>query len=123
MKRRIFTAIAFAVSTLSVSAFAQTKWDLPTAYPATNFHTVNINQFAADVDKASSGKLKITVHAGASLFKAPEIKRAVQTNQAQAGEILMANFSNEWQILLQTAFPSSLTAMKSRPNSGVPKNL
>ena len=85
-------------ATLATSAFAQTKWDLPAAYPATNFHTENLMQFAADVDKATAGKLKITVHANASLFKAPEIKRAVQGGQAQAGEILMANFQNEWQI-------------------------
>ncbi|MFI4931937.1 MAG: TRAP transporter substrate-binding protein, partial [Burkholderiales bacterium] len=32
------------------------------------------------------------------LFKAPEIKRAVQGGQAQIGEILLANFQNEWQI-------------------------
>jgi TRAP-type C4-dicarboxylate transport system substrate-binding protein len=82
----------------AAAAQAQTKWDLPAAYPATNFHTVNLNQFAADVDQASGGKLKITVHANASLFKAPEIKRAVQGNQAQAGEILLANFANEWPI-------------------------
>ena len=49
--------------TLGASAFAQTKWDLPTAYPATNFHTENITQFAKEVDAATSGKLKITVHA------------------------------------------------------------
>ncbi|MCC7285623.1 MAG: TRAP transporter substrate-binding protein [Burkholderiaceae bacterium] len=77
---------------------AQTKWDLPAAYPATNFHTENLVQFANDVDKASGGKLKITVHPGASLFKAPEIKRAVQGGQAQIGEILMVNFQNEWPI-------------------------
>lgn len=68
------------------------------AYPATNFHSVNLQQFADDVDKATAGKLKITVHAGASLFKAPEIKRAVQGGQVQAGEIIFANFQNEWQI-------------------------
>jgi TRAP-type C4-dicarboxylate transport system substrate-binding protein len=37
------------------------------------------------------------VHANASLFKAPEIKRAVQGGQAQLGEILLVNFQNEWQ--------------------------
>ena len=47
------------------------------------------------MDKASGGKLKIQVHANASLFKAPEIKRAVQGGQAQAGEILRVNFANE----------------------------
>jgi TRAP-type C4-dicarboxylate transport system substrate-binding protein len=77
---------------------AQTKWDLPAAYPSTNFHSVNLNQFAADVEKATGGKLKITVHANASLFKAPEIKRAIQSGQAPIGEILMANFQNEWQL-------------------------
>ncbi len=89
----------FALTTsallISSSVFAQTKWDLPAAYPATNFHTENLVQFAADVDKATAGKLKITVHANASLFKANEIKRAVQGGQAQIGEVLLVNFENE----------------------------
>jgi TRAP-type C4-dicarboxylate transport system substrate-binding protein len=80
---------------LAAGAGAQTKWDMPTAYPPTNFHTENIMQFVADVDKATGGKLKITVHSNASLFKAPEIKRAVQTDQAQIGEVLISAYSNE----------------------------
>ena len=80
---------------LAMPAAAQTKWDMPTAYPANNFHTENVAQFAADVEKASAGKLRIQVHANASLFKAPEIKRAVQGGQAQAGEILLVNYENE----------------------------
>jgi TRAP-type C4-dicarboxylate transport system substrate-binding protein len=87
-------AIALGLA-LALPAAAQTKWDMPTAYPASNFHTENIQQFASDVDKATGGKLKITVHANASLFKAPEIKRAVQGGQAQLGEILLVNFENE----------------------------
>jgi TRAP-type C4-dicarboxylate transport system substrate-binding protein len=57
------------------------------------------------VDKATGGKLKITVHANASLFKAPEIKRAVQGGQAQIGEILLANYSNEWPIYAADGLP------------------
>jgi len=87
--------LALTLSALALSAQAQTKWDLPAAYPASNFHTENLTQFAADVDKATAGKLKINVHANAALFKAPEIKRAVQGGQAQVGEILLANFANE----------------------------
>jgi TRAP-type C4-dicarboxylate transport system substrate-binding protein len=45
------------------------------------------------------------VHAGAALFKAPEIKRAVQGGQAQIGEILLANFSNEWPIYAADGLP------------------
>ena len=92
-----FTAAALlaASSWLAVSAQAQTKWDLPAAYPANNFHSENLIEFANDVDKATGGKLKITVHANASLFKANEIKRAVQGGQAQIGEVLLVNFENE----------------------------
>jgi TRAP-type C4-dicarboxylate transport system substrate-binding protein len=96
---------AAAVLALSFNVQAQTRWDLPAAYPATNFHSVNLQQFADDVEKASGGKLKITVHAGASLFKAPEIKRAVQGGQAQIGEILLVNFQNEWQIFGADGIP------------------
>jgi TRAP-type transport system periplasmic protein len=77
---------------------AQTRWDLPAAYPADNFHSVNLRQFAADVDRATAGRLKITVHADASLFKAPEIKPAVELGQAQIGEILLANHTNDWAL-------------------------
>ena len=97
--------IALASLAAAGSAFAQTKWDLPAAYPANNFHTENLAQFAADVDKATAGKLKITVHANASLFKAPEIKRAVQGGQAQIGEVLLVNFQNEWQLFGADGIP------------------
>ena len=97
--------IAAAALGLAGTAVAQTKWDLPAAYPTNNFHTENLTQFAADVDKATGGKLKITVHANASLFKAPEIKRAVQGGQAQIGEILLVNYQNEWQIFGADGLP------------------
>jgi TRAP-type transport system periplasmic protein len=91
----LVAAAGLATALCTLPAAAQTKWDLPSAYPASNFHTENLQQFANDVDKASGGKLKIQLHPNASLFKAPEIKRAVQGNQAQAGEILLVNYENE----------------------------
>jgi len=103
MKPSVLLAVAAVAVASTVSA--QTKWDLPAAYPASNYHTQNIQQFADEVDKASGGALKITVHANASLFKAPEIKRAVQGGQAQAGEILLANFQNEWQLFGADGLP------------------
>jgi len=96
MKRPLAAAAALALAaSVALPVAAQTKWDLPTAYPASNFHTENLQQFANDVDKATGGKLKIQLHPNASLFKAPEIKRAVQGGQAQAGEILLVNYENE----------------------------
>jgi len=98
-------ALSLAAFALAGQAGAQAKWDLPAAYPASNFHSENLVQFANDVDKASGGKLKITVHPNASLYKAPEIKRAVQGGQAQVGEILLVNFQNEWQIFGADGIP------------------
>ena len=34
---------------LAAPAMAQTKWNLPAAYPPDNFHTENLNAFAKDV--------------------------------------------------------------------------
>ncbi|AOO83543.1 TRAP transporter substrate-binding protein [Bosea vaviloviae] len=84
-----------ALALATTGALAQAKWNLPAAYPADNPHSENLAIFAKDVEAATSGKLSITVHAGASLFKAPEIKRAVQTGQAQMGEVLMSIHENE----------------------------
>jgi TRAP-type transport system periplasmic protein len=119
MKR--FVAIAAALGLMAaLPAAAQTKWDLPTAYPASNFHTENLAQFASDVAKASGGKLTIQLHPNASLFKAPEIKRAVQGGQAQIGEILLVNFENEDPIygldgipFLATSYAESLKLYKA----------
>ncbi len=106
LRRHLPLALTAAALLVFVGAsVAQTKWDLPAGYAASNFHTENLVQFAADVDKATAGKLKITVHANASLFKATEIKRAVQGGQAQIGEILLANFSNEWPIYAADGLP------------------
>jgi TRAP-type C4-dicarboxylate transport system substrate-binding protein len=88
-------ALGVAAAAFAAPASAQTKWDMPMAYPATNFHSVNAQKFADAVKAATGGQLQITTHPGASLFKLPEIKRAVQTGQAQIGEVLDVSLENE----------------------------
>jgi TRAP-type C4-dicarboxylate transport system substrate-binding protein len=96
MSGKFWIVLAGAVGLLTAGpAVAQIKWNLPAAYPPNNFHSENLVAFAKDVADATGGKLQITVHAGASLFKAPEIKRAVQTGQAQTGEVLISLHENE----------------------------
>ena len=98
MTRIDFIRSAFAIGLLVATAnvtVAQTKWNLPNAYPADNPHTENLFAFAKDVEAATGGKLSITVHPNASLFKGPEIKRAVQTGQAQMGGVLLSIHENE----------------------------
>jgi TRAP-type C4-dicarboxylate transport system substrate-binding protein len=112
LRRTLLKTVAASAIMLAAAATAQaqTKWDLPTAYPAGNFHTKNIVQFAEEVKAKSGGKLEMTVHPGASLFKAPEIKRAVQTGQAQIGEVLMVNVENEIPIFGADGVPFLATS-------------
>jgi TRAP-type transport system periplasmic protein len=87
--------LSFAVTLAAGGALAQTKWDLPTGYGVNSFQTENVQLFANEVDKATNGKLKITLHPNGSLYKANEIKRAVQTGQTPAGEFILSGASNE----------------------------
>ena len=91
---KLVLALFCAIAIPSIGQ-AQVKWDLPTGYATTNYHYENIEQFAKDVDKATSGKLKITIHPNGSLFKLTEIKRAVETGQVAVGEVILSAFSNE----------------------------
>jgi TRAP-type C4-dicarboxylate transport system substrate-binding protein len=91
MKKLLFACL---VAT-AFAAQAETKWDLPSGYAANTFHTQNLEQFAKDVNASSAGKLVITVHPGASLFKQPEIKRAIQTGLVPMGEFIISGQSNE----------------------------
>lgn len=94
-RRILLTAATLLAVGTAPLAQAQVKWDMPTGYPIGNPHTVTLSLFAKDVDTATGGKLKITVHPNGSLFKAPEIMRAVESGQAQMGELLMSLLANQ----------------------------
>lgn len=103
-------AAAVAVSsTLSFSAVAQTTWNMATPYSEAEFHTQNIQKFVAEVNEKAAGDLKITVHSAQSLFKHPEIPRAVRTGQVEIGETLMANLSNQNPVFQVDAIPFLVT--------------
>lgn len=89
-----FAALGLAVTLGSAPALAET-WQMPTPYPDTTFHTVNIRDFAKDVAKATDGKLEIEVHSAGSLYKHPEIKNAVRSGQVPIGEFFLSLISNE----------------------------
>ena len=112
LTRHALSAVfAFALAGAATGAMAQAKWDLPSRLPADQLpHRSTWHEFASDVDKATGGKLKITVHPNASLFKAPEIKRAVQDGQAQIGEVLMSTSATN-------GLPSAPTPCRSWPTA------
>jgi TRAP-type transport system periplasmic protein len=110
MKHLLKTTVALAASITATITFAQTKWDMPTGYAIGSFQTQNVQQFANDVEKATGGKLKIQLHVNGSLFKANEIKRAVQTGQTQAGEFIVSGAANENAIFGVDSIPFLATS-------------
>jgi len=104
---------ATALTALSFGAVAETNWNMATPYPESEFHTKNIQQFVADVNKMSDGDLNIKVHSAQSLFKHPEIPRAVRTGQVEIGETLMANLSNQDPVFQVDAIPFLVTGYES----------
>jgi TRAP-type C4-dicarboxylate transport system substrate-binding protein len=103
MKRRAFIAAlpAAAAATAATTVASrearaqQTRWQIATAYPDSNFHTQNIRQFIADIEHATNGRLSIQLHSGASLLPMLQIKRAVRSGQIQMGEIALSAYGNE----------------------------
>ncbi|MCB1363258.1 MAG: TRAP transporter substrate-binding protein [Rhodobacteraceae bacterium] len=81
-------------ATAALPAMAD-KWDMPLAYAASNFHSENAAEFAKCVTDGTGGNLEIVTHPSGSLFAGNEIKRAVQTGQANIGERLLSAHQNE----------------------------
>lgn len=107
-KNIAITSIAIA----SQFSFAAQIWDMPMAYTDSNFHTQNAKAFAEAVKIATGGELDIKVHGGGSLFKGSEIKRAVQTGQAQIGERILSAHANEDPLFAFDSVPFLATSFE-----------
>jgi TRAP-type C4-dicarboxylate transport system substrate-binding protein len=103
------TALFSALAMASVAVAGET-WDMPTAYPATNFQTVNAGEFGQCVATGTGGDINIVIHPNGSLFKGNDIKRAVQTGQTQIGERLLSSHENENPIFGTDSIPFLATS-------------
>jgi TRAP-type C4-dicarboxylate transport system substrate-binding protein len=102
---RIAGLVAGLGLSLMAGNAAAESWDMPTPYPDGALTTGIIRDFAAEVKAVTKGKIDITVHSNGSLVKHPEIKRAVQTSQAQMGEILISIMANDDPVFGVDAVP------------------
>jgi len=89
-----FVGAAFAAATFAGAVSAET-WDMPTPYPDATFHTQNIVEFAKDIADSTNGALTINVHSAGSLFKHPEISKAVRSGQVPIGEFFLSLLNND----------------------------
>jgi TRAP-type transport system periplasmic protein len=97
-----FLLVALAAASV---AHAQTRWQLATGYRAESFHTQNIAQFAAEVEQATAGALRIDVRPDNTLFKLADIRQAVQEGRVEAGESILTSMVDEIPIAGADAIP------------------
>ena len=95
LHRRALLSATGLATLAPAAARAQARWQMATPYADGNFHTRNIRAFVQEIEQAAGGRLSIQVHSNGSLLRMPEIKRGVQTGQAQMGEILLSAYGNE----------------------------
>ena len=107
--KTVLLGTAFMVSVV-VPARAAETWDMPTAYPALNFQTVNAQEFSKCVATGTNGDINIVLHPNGSLFKGNDIKRAVQTGQTQIGERLLSSHENENPVFGTDSIPFLATS-------------
>lgn len=113
MTRFLSVLAGAAVLALGVSAAtAAEKWDMPVAYAAGNYHTQNAERFAKAIGEATGGAIEVVVHPSGSLYKGDEIKRAVQTGQAQLGERLISALGNEHALFELDSLPFLATSFE-----------
>lgn len=104
--RRAAVTAFVATMTAAVPTWAETSWDLPLAWPDGNFHVENAKTFAAEVEKATDGRVKINIHPGGSLgYKGPEMLAAVRDGLIPIGDILLNQQVGEAPILGLEAQP------------------
>ena len=94
----------FAIATILVvgmahaNTWAQTNWNLATGYRAESFHGKNLVAFSQEIDQATKGALKITLHSNNSLVKLNDISAAVQSGKLEAGETIMSSLVKDMPI-------------------------
>ncbi|MEH0069715.1 hypothetical protein V6L77_04265 [Pannonibacter sp. Pt2-lr] len=120
MRHMMKTAILASVcsAALAQAAMAE-KWDMPLAYPASNYHTENVVEFAACVKEATGGEIDIVAHPNGSLFGGADIKRAVQTGQVPIGERLLSAHANENPLFGVDSIPFLATSFEESGNHGM----
>jgi len=90
---------------------AEVEWRYFTYFPVNDKPAQLTRAFAEDVAKATNGRLKITVFAAGELpYKAPDVVKAVSTNQVQMGDVAVGFASGDLPDLNVLSLPFLCTS-------------
>lgn len=92
--RRGFAA-AMLGGLLPLKAKASSSWKLATGYRAESFHTQNLSTLAREVSVATQGSFVIEIYPNNTLAKLNDIRAAVETGKAQAGESILTSMTSD----------------------------
>src|SRR4051812_19150741 len=85
-----------AIATAAAWAQGTTDWKFFTYFPVSDKPAQLNRAFAEDVGKATGGRLKITVLAAGELpYKAPDVVKAVGSDQVQMGDVAVGFASGD----------------------------
>jgi TRAP-type C4-dicarboxylate transport system substrate-binding protein len=79
--------------------------NLATAYAADSFHTLNLQQYADEMAKASNGKVLIKIYPAGTLLKPTDIFQGVRDGKAEGGEVIMSSLAKEIPLFGMDALP------------------
>lgn len=108
---KVFAVLVAVAAALPGAALAQQqRMNLADAYPQTEFINQNMIKWGDEIRAATNGAVQINMHFAGSLFKNPEIKRAVQTGQVEFGTQLMQNLGTEKRLFELDGLPFFVTS-------------
>ncbi len=97
MKNAVLRCIAWVLFlggvSLVPSVCGAVTLNFATAYGADNFQTRNLQVYADELEKATSGKVVLKVHPAGSLLKPAQIFAGVRDGEAEGGEVIMSSLA------------------------------
>jgi len=109
---RLGALAAFAAMGVGNADAADVSWKLYTYFAANDKPTTLHRAFAQDVEKATGGRLKITVFSAAELpYKASDVLRIVGSKQVEMGDVAFGFVAGDVPELNALSMPFSCTSM------------
>ena len=78
---------------------------MASGYPDTNYLTLTVRDFIADVSKRTNAGVSIELHNNQTLVKLPDMMRAVQTGQVALADVRLGNYGNQDAVYVLDAIP------------------
>ena len=111
MLKSTTVALAFLSGAVISGAAHAENWDLPIAWPDSNYISVSAQKFADEVKTATDSRVEITLHTGGSLgFKGPEMLSTVGDGLVPIGDMLLNQQVGTEPLLGMTSLPYFLSS-------------